>query len=115
MPRMEWQKAVAGARDAITVKRVYGDPIERDGVTIIPAARVAGGGGGGGGQDKEGGGEGGGTGFGMWAAPAGAYVVRANGDVEWHPAVDRTAIILSVSGVMTAALFAIRAAIKRGH
>ena len=112
---MEWQKAVAGARDAITVKRVYGDPIERDGVTIIPAARVAGAAGGGGGQDKEGGGEGGGTGFGMYAAPAGAYIVRPTGDVEWHPAIDRTAILLSAAGVATAALLTIRAAIKRNR
>jgi uncharacterized spore protein YtfJ len=36
-------------RDAVTVKRVYGDPIERDGVMVIPAANVRGGWGGGGG------------------------------------------------------------------
>lgn len=43
---------LAGARDAMTVKRVYGDPIEKDGITIIPAAKIRGGGGGGG--DTEG-------------------------------------------------------------
>jgi hypothetical protein len=26
----------AGTRDAITVRRVFGDPVERDGVTIVP-------------------------------------------------------------------------------
>jgi uncharacterized spore protein YtfJ len=31
-----------GTRDAITVKRVYGDPVESDGVTLIPAAAVRG-------------------------------------------------------------------------
>jgi len=36
-------------RDTVTVKRVYGDPIERDGVMVIPAANVRGGWGGGGG------------------------------------------------------------------
>ena len=36
-------------RDAVTVKRVYGDPIERDGVMVIPAANVRGGWGCGGG------------------------------------------------------------------
>jgi uncharacterized spore protein YtfJ len=112
MPPVEWQKSLAGARDAITVKRVYGAPIERDGVTIIPVARVAGGGGGGGGTDIEGG-QGGGTGFGIWAAPVGAYVIREGGEVEWSPAVDRTAIILSAGGVVTAALFALRAALNR--
>jgi uncharacterized spore protein YtfJ len=109
---VDWQKAVAGARDAITVKRVYGDPIERDGVTIIPAARVVGGGGAGGGQDREGG-EGGGSGFAVWAAPVGAYVVRSSGEVEWHPALDRTAIILSAGGIMTAAILTVRAVIKQ--
>jgi uncharacterized spore protein YtfJ len=39
------------ARDSITVKRVYAEPYEKDGVTVIPAALVAGGGGGGGGHD----------------------------------------------------------------
>jgi uncharacterized spore protein YtfJ len=33
------------ARDAISVRKVFGDPVERDGVTVIPAARIAGGGG----------------------------------------------------------------------
>lgn len=37
-----------GARDAMTVKRVYGDPVQSDGVTLVPAAAVRGGAGGGG-------------------------------------------------------------------
>jgi len=49
-------------RDAITVRRVYGEPYQEDGVTIIPAAHVVGGGGGGG--DTLGNG---GSGFGMSA------------------------------------------------
>ena len=36
-----------GARDAIAAKRVYADPVEGDGVTLVPAASVRGGGGGG--------------------------------------------------------------------
>jgi uncharacterized spore protein YtfJ len=43
---------LGGARDAITVRRVYVEPIEQDGATIVPAAAVRGGGGGGG--DSEG-------------------------------------------------------------
>jgi hypothetical protein len=31
---------VTTARDAITVRRVYGEPVVRDGVTAIPAASV---------------------------------------------------------------------------
>lgn len=46
---MDVQRMIAEARDVITVKRVFGDPYEKDGVTIIPAATVQGGGGGGGG------------------------------------------------------------------
>lgn len=38
----------AGTREAITVRRVFGEPVEQDGVTIVPAAFVRGGGGGGG-------------------------------------------------------------------
>jgi hypothetical protein len=62
------------ARDVLTVRRVFGDPIERDGVTVIPAANVRGGGGGGGGEGPNGQGSGGG--FGVSATPAGAYVIR---------------------------------------
>jgi uncharacterized spore protein YtfJ len=44
---MDVQELLAQAKDAITVKRVYGEPIEKNGVTIVPAAAVRGGGGGG--------------------------------------------------------------------
>jgi uncharacterized spore protein YtfJ len=73
---------LAGARDAITVKRVFGDQIERNGVTVIPAARVFGGGGGGGDAQNNGGG-----GFGLAAKPIGVYVIHGE-DVRWQPAVD---------------------------
>jgi len=53
---MNVDEMLAGARDAMTVKRVYGDPIERDGIMVIPAAKVAGGGGGGADQENNGGG-----------------------------------------------------------
>jgi len=36
---MEVQDVIAQARDTMTVKRVFGEPYEKDGVTIIPAAR----------------------------------------------------------------------------
>jgi uncharacterized spore protein YtfJ len=45
MPNVD--ELLQGARDAISVKRVFGDAIESEGVTIIPAAKVGGGGGGG--------------------------------------------------------------------
>ena len=86
------------ARDVLTVRRVFGDPIERDGVTIIPAAKVRGGGGGGGeGPD----GRGSGGGFGVSATPAGAYVIK-NGTVRWEPALDlgRTIFMGQIVGIV---------------
>ena len=44
---MDLTETISNARDSITVKRVYGEPYERNGVTVIPAATVMGGGGGG--------------------------------------------------------------------
>jgi uncharacterized spore protein YtfJ len=87
------QETISKAHDSITVKRVFGDPYERDGVTVIPAAVVSGGGGGGGGEDKEKGGQGGGGGFGLSARPVGAYVIE-DGSVRWAPARDVTRIAI---------------------
>ena len=42
-------REVGQARDALTARRVFGDPIERDGTLILPVASVMGGAGGGGG------------------------------------------------------------------
>lgn len=68
------------------MRRVFGAPVERDGVTVIPAARVGGGGGAGRGTDQRGqDGEGGG--FGLAGTPAGVYVIK-DGKVRWQPAVD---------------------------
>ncbi len=97
---MEIQEVVSQATDAISVRRVYGDPYERDGVVVIPAASVRGIGGGGGGegsQSERGTGSGGGLGFGFMAHPVGAFVIRA-GEVEWKPAVDTTSIALRAQG-----------------
>jgi uncharacterized spore protein YtfJ len=71
-----------GVRDALTVQRVFGEPIEVEGVTLVPAAVVRGGGVGGGDEDNNGGGV-----FGVQARPAGAYVI-SNRAVRWRPAVD---------------------------
>ena len=88
---MDVQESIAKARDAITVKRVYGAPYERNGITVIPAAAVAGGAGGGSGEDPESKAVGGGTGFGLTGRPVGAFVIK-DGDVRWQPAFDATRI-----------------------
>ena len=80
---MKLEELVTTARDAITVKRVFAEPYEKDGVTVIPAAIVAGGGGGGGGHDEHGQ-EGEGGGFGVRSRPAGAYVLDGS-TVRWRP------------------------------
>ncbi|MDE3113834.1 MAG: hypothetical protein KGK34_12910, partial [Chloroflexota bacterium] len=78
---------VESAKDVMTVRRVYGEPIEKDGVTIIPAATVRGGGGGGMGEGPRGQGGGWGGGFATTAKPAGAFVIK-DGVVKWSPAID---------------------------
>jgi uncharacterized spore protein YtfJ len=78
-----------GTHDALTVRRVFGDPYELDGVTVIPVARVMGGAGGGGGEGTKNAesGTGFGTGFGLRVQPIGVYQVR-DGEVVWKPTVD---------------------------
>jgi uncharacterized spore protein YtfJ len=107
----EVQKTIEGAKDALNVRRVYGDPYEKNGVTIIPAARVQGGAGGGGGEGPEGQGSGRGSGFGLNARPAGAYVIRGD-EVDWRPAVDPNRVIIGAAIVALAALMVARTAIK---
>jgi uncharacterized spore protein YtfJ len=94
---MNVDEMLTGVRDAMTVKRVYGDPIERDGILVIPAAKVAGGGGGGGDKENNAGG-----GFGVTARPAGAWIIR-NGEVAWEPAIDATRI--ATMGMLVAIVF----------
>ena len=96
------------ANDAIAVRRIYGEPIERDGALIIPAAKVAGGGGGG--SDDEGNG---GGGFGVRAKPAGVFVVRPGGDVSWQPALDINRIVLGGQVVAIVLLLVLRSILKR--
>jgi uncharacterized spore protein YtfJ len=108
---MEVQEVLAQARDAITVKRVFGEPYEKNGVTVIPAARVQGGAGGGGGEGPEGQGRGSGTGFGLSARPVGAYLIRGD-EVAWRPAVDLTRIVLGGQIVAIVALLTIRTIVK---
>jgi uncharacterized spore protein YtfJ len=89
---------VKGHRDAVTVKRVFGEPFQKNGITVIPAAKVIGGGGGGAGESP-GEGQGSGTGFGMAGKPAGAYVIRGD-DVKWQPAVDVNRLIAGTLGII---------------
>jgi uncharacterized spore protein YtfJ len=108
---MDVQDVIAQARDTLTVKRVFGEPYEKDGVTVIPAARVLGGAGGGSGEDPQGQGKGSGSGFGMTARPVGAFIIR-DGELSWRPAVDVNRIVLGGQLVAVAALLTVRAVIR---
>ncbi len=83
---MDVLEIVTKGRDSLGIKRIFGEPYEKNGMTFIPAAHVAGGYGGGTGTDEHGQ-EGQGGGFGMVGRPAGAYVIKG-ADVRWQPAID---------------------------
>jgi hypothetical protein len=73
--------------------RVFGQPVEKDGVTLFPVVVVRGGGGGRGDRPVAG----------FMARAAGAYVIR-NGTVRWMPAVDVNRIVLGGQIVAIVAL-----------
>ena len=118
-PNLDVQTLLEQANDSITVKRVFGEPIERDGVLVIPAAMVAGGGGGGlgtgtgfgPGGEQQGEGTGTGGGWGVQARPVGAFVVR-DGVVTWVPAIDWARIAFIGGTVLIALIFARRSIVQ---
>jgi uncharacterized spore protein YtfJ len=104
---MNVDEMVHGTQDAMNVRRVFGDPIEKDGITLIPAAKVMGGGGGGGDAQNNTGG-----GFGIRARPAGVYVIR-DGNVSWQPALDVNRIVLGAQVVAIFFFLVLRAVLGR--
>lgn len=110
------RETIEQAKDVVTVRRVFGEPLDKDGVTVIPAARVQGAAGGGSGEGPNGQGAGTGGGFGVNARPAGAFVIKGE-DVRWQPAVDVNKIILGAQVIAAAALLlaisVVRARAKR--
>lgn len=94
---------VERAQETLSGRRVFGDAIQQGGVTVIPAADLAGGGGGGGGQDEDGQ-ESVGGGFGLRARPAGVYVIEG-GRVSWRPAVDVNRLASTLAGLAAAFMF----------
>ncbi len=119
---MDAREILEQARDAMSVKRVFGEPYEKDGVTVIPVAKIMGGAGGGSGPAPEGGaattpGEPGATpmgtgwGYGLGASPAGVYVIRGS-EVEWKPAIDVNRLAVQRALVAVVALLVVRSFIK---
>lgn len=109
--RIDVAQLVSDARDLLTVRRVFGEPIDHNDVRVIPVARVRGGGGGGGGSAPDGDGSGGGGGFGMTASPAGVYVIKGS-DVTWQPATNPERTALAGVAFAALALLAIRSVLR---
>lgn len=106
---MDVQELVDGVRDTLTVRRVFGDAVEKNGVTAIPVARVQGGAGGGQGDSPDGKGWGGGGG--LAAHPAGMFVIVGD-RVRWEPALDINRIVAGVQIVVVVALLTVRGIVK---
>jgi len=99
---MKIDELAAATREALSARRVYTEPYEKNGVTVIGVAAVGGGGGGGQGQDEKGQ-QGEGGGFGLAARPVGAYVLK-DGKVGWVPAVDVNRVLSLVAFVISVLL-----------
>jgi uncharacterized spore protein YtfJ len=106
---------IAQAKDTLTVKRVFGDPYERNGVTIVPVAIIRGGAGGGQGEGgipgERASGTGSGGGFGLIAKPAGVYVIQGE-RTRWQPAIDVNRVILGGQIVAIVALLVLRSVLR---
>jgi len=109
---------IQAAKEALSVRRVFGEAYVSGDTTVIPVAKVTGGSGMGYGGahpselradgEREGAGfegEGGGGGFGVRAKPAGVYVVRG-GDVQWQPAIDVNRLALGGQLLVAVAVLA---------
>jgi uncharacterized spore protein YtfJ len=105
---MRVMDVVNEAKGAMRASEVFGTPYEKNGITVIPAAKIAGGAGGGGDQQNP---QAGGAGFGVSSRPVGAFVIK-NGEVSWQPALDLNRIILMGQVVAIVALLTARAIVK---
>ncbi|GIE37054.1 hypothetical protein Ait01nite_100990 [Actinoplanes italicus] len=117
MSASEILERIRTGTEAATVSRVFGEPIERDGVTVVPVATIKAGGGAGGGSgapvnSDNPQGEGVGGGFGFEARPAGVFLIR-DGDVCWRPAVDVNKIVVGGQLALVAGFLVIRSIVRR--
>ena len=110
---MDVETVLHEAKDTMRIEKVFGKPIEKNGLTLIPTATVQGGGGGGSGEGiaADGQGSGQGVGFGVNARASGMYVIDGT-QVRWQPAVDVNKIIMGAQVVAIVALLVARAFAK---
>ena len=105
---MRVMDVVNEAKGAMRASEVFGTPYEKNGITVIPAARISGGAGGGGDQHDP---QAGGGGFGVSSRPVGAFVIKGD-EVRWQPALDLNRVILMGQVVTIVALLTARAIVK---
>jgi uncharacterized spore protein YtfJ len=105
---MRVMEIVNEARSAMRASEVFGTPYEKNGVTIIPAAKIMGSAGGGGDQHEP---QAGGAGFALASKPAGAFIIRGD-DVRWQPALDLNRVIIAGQVVAIVALLTLRTIVK---
>lgn len=92
---------------AARAEAVFAEPVERDGVTVIPVAKVRWGFGGGMGAQRRHGAEGGGGGGGVIASPVGFIELR-DGQARFRPAVDPVGIAVAAAAGLLAGLAVVR-------
>jgi uncharacterized spore protein YtfJ len=102
---------LADVKDAMNVRRVFAEPYQSNGVTLIPAASLIGGLGAGEGEGNEITPSGKGGGIGLLARPVGAYQIR-NDEVTWIPAIDVNRIVLMTHLVAIVALVTVRSIMR---
>lgn len=102
---------LADAKDVITVKKVFGEPFQSNGVTMIPVASVRGGFGSGEGDGSETTSASRGGGMGMSGRPIGAYQIKGD-QLSWVPAVDLSRVIFTGQVMVMIALLVIRSIAK---
>ncbi|GAB7045087.1 spore germination protein GerW family protein [Catenuloplanes indicus] len=113
---MTVETVIRELHDSAGADRVFGAPVVRDGVTVLPVARISGATAHGTaaaaisapGEPES---PGSGAGSGLSAKPAGVYVIR-DGAVCWRPAYDINRIILGGQIVAVTALLTIRTLIR---
>jgi uncharacterized spore protein YtfJ len=106
------EEMLAEAKDLVTVEKVFGEPYQSNGVTLIPAASVRGGMGSGEGEGSDTSPAGRGGGMGIAARPIGAYRIKGD-DVSWIPAVDVTRIITTGQIVAIVGLLVMRSILRK--
>lgn len=89
---MDPQQVLQSAQDAMTARRVFGEPIQAESATILPVAVLGGRGGS--------------------ARAAGVYVIR-NGRAAWRPAVNVNLIVAGGQLVAIVAILALRPILSR--